>query len=311
MRLFIYLSFQNFSTFVADFSNRTLKSISLKYNYSAAYTYDTVWAIADVMRRAESKLNINLDKIKHGDAFIGTLLKQLMLTTNFQGVTGSMQFSSNGYRRCKVYVLQSSKSHYGSVGNYYNGKLVNLNGIKWVGGKPYRRSVTRRTWKYISYNLFLILFVFAILGILFSLLLMMFLVKYRNDAMVANSFWKLNFVIVIGALLLYVSVPVIGYDRSISSAMDWVCVCRKYLFCIGFILLVGPLLSKLYYAYKVYVNRLTEVEVNARRKMCITVVVLLLITLVVLILWQFINPVSTQIKQGSFTRTVGCGSQVG
>ena len=264
--------------------------------------FDTVWTIADIIKRAEPLINMNnmnLDKIQPGDKIVGPILKQAALATDIQGITGGIHFTSNGNRYYKVLVSQVERGRFRFIWAYDN-KVphhTSLSGVHWLGGKPHRASVTKKSFLYINFLLFAVLSVFACLGILFSLILMIFLVKNRNRIIVENSFWKLNFLMLIGALLLYASVPSLGVDTSILDPMDWVCLCRKYLLCFGFIFLFAPLFAKSYYAYRCFIKRKSAVEKSARRRMFIMTIVLISVTAALVVAWQLLNPLKRKLKE--------------
>jgi len=83
-----------------------------------------------------------------------------------------------------------------------------------------------------------------------------------------------------------------GVDNVISPVLtvDRICRARLWVFSLGFVLVVGSLIAKLWIAHDVLSKRMLMEKKRRRRIMYGIVFVILLITIIILLCWHFINP---------------------
>lgn len=303
------------ATFETDF--KTYTNNDTAYLSSAANVYDSVYVIADAIRRAYPTLKTwkkNLDQLVYGDAVVASLLKNMLMSTNLFGLTGRIVFNFNGNRHYPVDIFQYSGIDYSLVGrydNWYNWHHFTLAKVAWHGGKHYQPMTVENTWRYVTYGLYIAMCVFALLGLIFAVILLVYLIVKRRASIIRNSFWTFNIIIIVGAILLYISVFTFGFDSNLETSVDLglICILRKYLVCLGFILLVAPLLAKLIFAHHVYMKRQVIFNKRAKIFMFVFVLVLFLITLLILILWHVINPLEKRVKTINMQEEFDCSDE--
>ena len=279
-----------------------------------------VWVISDIVKRAQpllEKAGKDIDNITYGDAVAASILKSSLLQTDFYGISGRIRFTNTGYRYYKTLLLQFQRvvNDYKTIGEY-DSKLLSLSyfftSITWLGGQEHEKTSTKITWNYITFWLYLLFSILALLGILFAIFVLIYILIHRKTSFVTNSYWELNIFVIYGALLLYASIFAFGADSSltVASSLNWLCKVRKFFCALGFSLVIGPVISKLYYAHRSYIYRLNSIERNARKKMFIISTSVFLITLLINVIWVVTDPLHWQIAEKIIYPKIHCSIQV-
>ncbi|KAH9387644.1 Gamma-aminobutyric acid type B receptor subunit 2, partial [Tyrophagus putrescentiae] len=98
--------------------------------------------------------------------------------------------------------------------------------IDWGGAKaPVDRVIERIVPSRISMTLFIVISVFAIIGIAFSFVFLAMNIKYRNQRYIKMSSPYLNNLIIIGCILTYTSVILLGLNSGLTSESNFPYIC--------------------------------------------------------------------------------------
>ena len=264
----------------------------------ARYTYDAVWTMFDILKRAKTTLeglNVNLDKIFYGDNPSRSLLKDLLKTTDYNGITGRIRFDTTGNIFNDVNVYQSLFGGYiDNVGVYETEfQVLRLRSVHWLGWRPHRDMVAKKTYRLLSYSLHLAMFILAWIGVIFALILFIYVLVKRKHAYVRNTYWKINLLVIPGAILVYISLIFFVTEPEsniLTISSSTICLLRTVLFCIGFSFIVGVLFAKLYMAYKIWHKNWTCLRPKTLRRLFIWWFFVVLVTCLILLFWCLANP---------------------
>lgn len=210
-----------------------------EYSRFHGYAYDGVWAIAFAIRSVYEKLrNLNspltLKDFRYGDPFWAQLFKEALNETQFTGVTGHVSFDKNE-RRGVVLVKQYQDQREHKIAEYYSTTgLLDFKGvsISWRGSTtpPRDRTTQILSPSRISITLFLVISVFAVIGIIMACVFLAMNIKYRNQRYIKMSSPYLNNLIIIGCILTYTSVILLGLDSGLTSETNFPYICAVSLY---------------------------------------------------------------------------------
>ena len=285
----------------------------------ARYTYDAVWTMFDILKRAKPTLegwNINLDRIFHGDTVARRLLKDLTQATDYNGITRRIRFDTHGNPYSDVTVHQSlGGANLDDVGVYeIDHNILRLRSVHWLGWRPHRDMVTKKTYRLLSYSLHLTMFILAIIGILFALILLIYVLVKRKHIYVRNIYWKINLLVLVGGILVYISLIFFLTEPEsniLGISGDTVCLLRTVLFCLGFSFIIGVLFSKLYIAYKVWHKDWISLRLRLLKRMFIWCLLIFLVTCLVLLFWCLAYPFQMTEKVIEKREKILCTTTVG
>ncbi|XP_022091351.1 uncharacterized protein LOC110979652 isoform X2 [Acanthaster planci] len=174
--------------------------------------------------------------------------------------------------------------------------------IVWQGdGPPLDRppqivvEIVRR-YQGISSVLYLCLCGVTAVCIILSLFFLVFNVKYRQQRHVKMSSPNLNNLIILGAVLVYLFVVISGLDTNIISEdlFEIMCYVKTWILSIGFVLAFGAMFSKTWRVHRVAAFKTPKRRIVTDRQLFVMVFVLLLVDVIILIMWQVIDPVKLQ-----------------
>ncbi|KAJ8045808.1 Gamma-aminobutyric acid type B receptor subunit 2 [Holothuria leucospilota] len=152
----------------------------------------------------------------------------------------------------------------------------------------------------------------AFLGIVMALVFLIFNICARNHRFVKLSSPNMNNLIVAGCVLIYASICILGLD-VVHPRIDRIrayCMLRIWLISIGFVLGFGALFSKTWRVYRVsnLDKGAKRVEIRDSRLFGL-VGVLLIVDVIILTLWHFIDPlfyVRVNLHDGLFVMLCNC-----
>ncbi|XP_070553279.1 gamma-aminobutyric acid type B receptor subunit 2-like isoform X2 [Ptychodera flava] len=191
------------------------------------FAYDAIWAMALALNASIEDIKPqNLEDFDYEDAGkeMVDIFKEKMDKTDFFGVSGPVSFYDQGDRKGVLKVQQIRNGTEVLVGRY----IAQTDTIEWEmsaeeiwyrsGGKPppdEDRTEERFVIQKISLVLFITMTVLAALGIVMAIGLLAFNIYYRNERLIKMSSPNLNNVIIVGCILTYVTICLLGIDRNI------------------------------------------------------------------------------------------------
>jgi 7 transmembrane sweet-taste receptor of 3 GCPR. len=249
--------------------------------------------MADILKRAKPTLtswNVNLDKVWYGDTNARNFLKKITEATDFNGISNRIHFDKNGNLYYDLFVHQSlDGNNFAEVGDYeIEHGVLRLRSVHWLGWRPHRDMVIKTTYKHLSSSIHLAIFILSIIGVVFAFALFVYVVVRRKRRYVKNTFWKINILILIGAILVYFSIIFFATEPEsnlIGVATDEICLLRTVLFCIGASLVIGVLFAKLWTSFKVLQKNWIVLRKTIRKRMVVWFMIIVIVTSLLLALW--------------------------
>eukprot|EP00731_Ephydatia_muelleri_P020686 Em0013g413a len=179
---------------------------------------------------------VPLEQFQYSNEKMGCLIQYNIQMTNFSGVFGNIQFDSNGTciqhtLRLKQYrrngsLTKTQCAHFSTLDSYvFNFELGFSDQI-----------------------------VYPACGITFAGACLVFNILFRQRRVVKLSSPNLNYLIILGAVLMYISVYIYILPVKDSSGIRGSCVLREWLFVVGYALCFGSVLAKMWRIYYIFQN---------------------------------------------------------
>ncbi|XP_055937587.1 gamma-aminobutyric acid type B receptor subunit 2-like isoform X1 [Argiope bruennichi] len=284
----------------AEYAGQYDKRRESEYSRFHGYAYDGIWAIALAIQSVAQKLKTkgkNLKEFQYRDPFWGQLFRDAFNETSFTGVTGPVHFIKNE-RRSQILLKQFQNGSEVKVGEYdpIFDEIDFSKGVPIIwsagGGPPADRTHKKITKKRISITVYSILVTFAIFGIIIATVFLIVNIKYRNQRYIKMSSPYLNNIIVVGCMLTYTSVILLGMDSGLSSETNfpYVCTARAWVLMSGFTLAFGSMFSKTWRVHAIFTNIKLNKKIIKDYKLFMVVGVLVMIDVIILTTWQIIDP---------------------
>lgn len=273
-----------------------------EYSRFHGYAYDGIWAIALAIQAVIRKLRTDgssesLENFKYRNAKWGDLFREALNNISFHGVTGSVMFVKNE-RRGIILLKQFQNGNevkigeYSAIADYLD--LSRDKPIVWRGGTgpPVDQTQIQLARTRVSITIYAILVTFAILGIILASVFLVINIKYRNQRYIKMSSPYLNNIIVIGCMLTYTSVILLGLDSGLTSETNfpYICAARAWVLMSGFTLAFGSMFSKTWRVHAIFTNIKLNKKVIKDYKLFMVVGVLVLIDVAILTTWQVVDP---------------------
>ncbi|XP_077988172.1 gamma-aminobutyric acid type B receptor subunit 2-like [Glandiceps talaboti] len=265
----------------------------------AYFAYDSLWAIAIALNNSMEMLpgGKKLEHFTYADTEMATVFKTAMQNTNFIGASGSITFADDGDRLGRVTIHQIQDGEEVLIGYYYEYEDRFMwstdKQFRWKGGHPPPDSQTRiKVRLRVDFRLFVAMSVLASLGIIQSVAFLIFNVKNSNLRYIKMSSPRLNNMICLGSILMYTSVYLFAMDGMIESptTSSIICNVRIWIISVGFTLAFGALFSKTWRVHHVYFNKKLQKRVVKDRHLFGVLAVLFLIDIIMLTLWNSLDP---------------------
>ncbi|KAL3043350.1 gamma-aminobutyric acid type B receptor subunit 1 [Trematomus bernacchii] len=277
----------------------------------APLAYDAVWALALALNKTVGPLKAKghrLEDFNYNNRDITAEIYRAMNTSSFEGVSGHVVFDAQGSRMAWTLIEQLQGGSYKKIG-YYDSTKGNLSWYgndKWIGpGPPADQTVVIEEFRYLSQNIFVSVSVFAGLGILLGIVCLTFNIYNSNVRYIQNSQPYLNNMTAVGCMMALAAVFPLGLDGLHVSARHFPAVCqfRLWLLGLGFSLAYGSMFTKIWWVHTVFTKK--EEKKDKRKhlepwKLYATVGVLLAIDILLLMLWQIVDPLHITVEK--FTR---------
>jgi len=273
------------------------------YSRFHGYAYDGIWAIARAIEAVEtesSATNESLAQFEYKDAKWERRFIRALNHTAFEGVTGPVQFKNNS-RRGNVLINQIVGEEERCIGEYSGVTrtlhMERCNPVTWPMFNNKSRPPKDRTFKRVEQTrveptVYTILCVTASCGIVLGATFLAVNIKYRHQKQIKMSSPNLNNVIIIGCILCYSSVIILGLDSSITStdAFPYICTAKAWVLMAGFTLSFGSMFSKTWRVHSIFTNVQLNKKVMKDSQLFLVVAVLLAMDITIMTTWQLADP---------------------
>ncbi|XP_030849459.1 gamma-aminobutyric acid type B receptor subunit 2 [Strongylocentrotus purpuratus] len=274
------------------------------YSDYHGYAYDGIWvmalAINHVIKMFEKENNLDaFFDFKYDDQKMLDHFSKAMNETNFPGVTGVVQFREGERLGCTMHKqLQDGEmvkvAEYYAITDSLNLSSGSENKFKWEGhGPPSDVQMLEILNLRVSKIVFAVLTTIATAGIIMAVYFLIFNMKSRNQRFIKMSSPFLNNLIIMGGILTYGSIFLLGLDHGMvgDNSFKAVCTARGWFLCIGFTLAFGAMFSKTWRVHRIFTNIKMKKKVIRDNQLYAIVGVMLVVDLIILITWQVVDPV--------------------
>ncbi|XP_053385078.1 gamma-aminobutyric acid type B receptor subunit 2-like isoform X2 [Mercenaria mercenaria] len=282
--------------------NETNKGQYSKYN---GYAFDGVWVIAKavdkIIKKAQAKQN-NTDIRIDGDMFRGDKISAALNDTNFRGVTGTVRFHG-GDRIGSILFEQYQGDRMVKIAEYHKirDKLTykNAHKIIWRGkGPPIDRKLVRVEYQRVPKSIYFSICTLAGVGIVLAIFFLVTNIIFREHRYIKMSSPNLNNIIIVGCILTYLSVLLLGTDGGVVHILylGHICTSRAWVLSVGFTLAFGAMFSKTWRVHSIFTDIKLHKKVIKDYKLILVVTILLVIDAAILVTWQILDPLQTSTK---------------
>ncbi|KAM3720296.1 Gamma-aminobutyric acid type B receptor subunit [Dirofilaria immitis] len=293
-------------------ANKTVSEIRAKLdakhelspeNVFKGYVYDGLWTLAlaiehvlqlHYQRDGFTSISDTVDWIK-----LSAELLEAVHSTSFIGVTGPVQFKNNE-RLGLIQILQWRNGSYMIAGIYDGTEAVlNLNPALKDWTPPLDATIVVRERQYISFVLFILLSLLAIIGVAIAIFFLIINIKYQNHRYIKMSSPNMNNLIIAGSICTYISVILLGFDTRFVSPNTFVTLCyvKTWVLSLGFTLAFGSMFSKTWRVHLIFKNIRMNKKAIKDYKLFMLVGFIVLIDLISLALWARISPFTLHVNQ--------------
>lgn len=240
--------------------------------------------------------NKSLADFTYDDSEMAQLFKNSLSEVTFIGFSGHVYFNKQGERKGVITVGQMQGQETKILGNYtvLTDKLV-LESSKfiWEGGSvPVDQMTTVDKLLTVSIGLFAFFCAVEVLGIIMAVAFLAFNITHSNHRFIKLSSPRMNNVIVVGAILIYIAGILLGIDGNfVSSDVEAILRCRfsTWVACFGFTLGFGGMFLKTWRVHKIFLNR-TKKMVISDYQLFAMLGLFISIDLLILMVWEIIDP---------------------
>ncbi|XP_044010005.1 gamma-aminobutyric acid type B receptor subunit 1 isoform X3 [Aphidius gifuensis] len=284
----------------------------------APLAYDAVWSVALAFNKTMEKLaktGKSLKNFSYTEKEIADEIYSAINSTQFLGVSGYVAFSSQGDRIALTQIEQVIDGKYVKLG-YYDTQADNLtwrNMERWIGGKvPQDRTIVRKVLRTVSLPLFICMGIVSIIGIIFTIMLIIFNIWHRHRRVIQSSHPVCNTIMLVGVIACLISVFLLGVDGRFVEPWEYAAVCqaRTWMLSIGFTLAFGAMFSKVWRVHRLTTKakadqaklfmskqKVSSVQKNIQPwKLYTMVSSLLVIDICILGAWQWLDPLQRTIE---------------
>ncbi|CAH1784986.1 unnamed protein product [Owenia fusiformis] len=265
------------------------------------YGYDSIWTMALAMSNTIKRIAPNtLEEFTYKHKNYTDLFLEEMKQLSFPGATGPVSFTEKRTREEDL-SFQQIRSGKAEAIAYYDRSTQTMDFRKsteymW---EPYGNTIPNTeprleyTQLQVSAVLFAIYSVIACAGIVicFAILLVMFI--YRDHSAITYGWPIIRAIVCIGCLILNIAVILMGIDEHNATAENHQSACQvaSWLLVFGFTLAVGGMLVNSFAMYHFHTKGLTK-SVQQELKYCIILAPCFLLDVLLLVLWQSIDPLN-------------------
>ncbi|XP_031566705.1 gamma-aminobutyric acid type B receptor subunit 2-like isoform X2 [Actinia tenebrosa] len=274
----------------------------------AGFAYDAAWALALALNQSEtvlSKRNESLGNFTYEKSKIANTIKDSLLGIHFEGVTGLINFTSNGERIGYIGInqIQGGERKLASVYTAHNQTLLTMNpGFSWSNkNPPLDHPQVRIIFMAISPALYGVMATISVICIMVAVGFLVFNIKFSHCKYLKMSSPRLNDAILVGCIFMYLSVFLLGLDGSAvpSAHVGGICQVRVWFACLGFTIAFGAMFAKTWRVYVIFTNAKLRKKVIHDEKLFLMVGALLFVDIIVLGLWSGLDPLQRKIENGT------------
>ncbi|RZB39861.1 gamma-aminobutyric acid type B receptor subunit 2, partial [Asbolus verrucosus] len=256
----------------------------------ARLTYDAIWAMALSLKDVQVVIE---NEFNYGRKDIVRKFVRRMSSLNFMGVSGPLKFI--GADRVGSSVLrQLQDGHirdiaiFDSNTNQLDFECKACHPVNWWNRQtPIAQRILKVSLITVPKSIYYSVIFVCVLGIL-----RMKTVKLSSP--------KLNNIAVVGCILVYLSVILLGFDTStMNKYVDELCTVRVYLLSSGFSLAFGSMFAKTYRVHRIFAHYGGPSRVKDRllkdKQLIVLILIPLIIDGIILALWVMIDPLERQL----------------
>nr|XP_027225527.1 LOW QUALITY PROTEIN: gamma-aminobutyric acid type B receptor subunit 2-like [Penaeus vannamei] len=283
-----------------------------EYSRFHGYTYDGVWAMALAIQAVGHKLHkenryrntsITVKDFRYWDQMWEDLFTKALSEVKFDGVTGSVQFTKDNTRKGYILLKQFQGGREVKIGEY-DGldnvlQLDKGHPIYWPGGNPpLDRTIKLIEKTSVNISIYAVLVTMASCGIVMASVFLAINIKYRNQRYIKMSSPYLNNMIIVGCILTYTSVILLGLDSELTSetSFPYICTARAWVLMAGFTLAFGSMFSKTWRVHSIFADIQLNKKVIKDYQLFMVVLVLLCVDVAIMTTWQIVDPFYRETK---------------
>ncbi|XP_077991332.1 gamma-aminobutyric acid type B receptor subunit 2-like isoform X2 [Glandiceps talaboti] len=300
------------------------------YHFWHGFGYDAVWALALALNTSIERLSNNivitnssnktrpavLQDFTYGRKDMANIILDALRNTSFHGVSGYVQFDSQGDSRMGSFELRQIRGGRSvSLGVADSEGIITLtHAFRWQGNLPPldKEQIEYKTL-YVHDGLLISATVFASFGILLDIFFLCLNIIKRNHGFIKLSSPRMNTIALFGALLVYGSIIPLGLMNSrylhTDNQRTTACLVGKWFLTVGFTLGFGPMFAKTWRIHRIFIKTRIQRGPMHEKHLMMFVLILLLADIVVLSTWQLVDnceihliKVSTEVIDGSIKR---------
>ncbi|XP_071821055.1 gamma-aminobutyric acid type B receptor subunit 1-like isoform X2 [Apostichopus japonicus] len=277
--------------------------------------YDAVWALALALNNTMNNLaprNLSLEDYNYNNQEIADDIYMSLNSSNFEGLSGTVAFSSTGDRLAWTQIEQMRNGTYHKIGYYSdatdNLTMVNTTEEIWPNGIPKDGVDERIEWKYISKSWYIPACLLASLTIIAAICCIIFNFLYQHTSYIKCSQCHINSITALGCVISLMCVFLLGLDGQYVSNTVFPKTCHaiSWLLSIGFSLGYGSMFSKIVMMHSLVTQEKTDEDGKRKRKkvsmqnvktwrMYITIIIILVVNLVLQLIWQIMAPMTRKV----------------
>ncbi|XP_077867208.1 gamma-aminobutyric acid type B receptor subunit 2-like [Saccoglossus kowalevskii] len=207
--------------FRAEYSNLSA-SLGMPYSVFAAPAYDSIWAMALTLNESMHNLpdNKTLQNFTYDASDMSAVFLDAFYNLKFEGLSGPVMFTETGDRIGSLDVYQLVGESHVIIGTYYydTDEFIMDTNFFWEGGDiPRDHGLTETQHVKISNIIYYSACVLISCGSILALSFLAFNVVHRQKRFIKMSSPNLNNMIVVGALLVYISTILFGLESGVHA----------------------------------------------------------------------------------------------
>ncbi|CAG5127347.1 unnamed protein product, partial [Candidula unifasciata] len=124
-------------------------------------------------------------------------------------------------------------------------------------------------------------------------------IRFRNHRYIKMSSPNMNNLIIVGCILCYMSILLLGTDPDHNDRLlfSYWCTARSWTLALGFTLAFGAMFGKTWRVHAIFTNIKLNKKVIKDYKLLMIVLVLVLIDVIILVTWQIVDPYDMSVKK--------------
>ena len=284
--------------FKVDYTSRLRSWCSVDYlspDPLAAATYDAVWTLAFALNNISELLRVNnTDNYQYNSVFYEAIRTSLH-ATDFNGVSGQVQFSENGERIGADLVLQMQNGTREMVGKFKPNEFIGGD-FQWFGSTDTPSDTPTNMDIYVPIYVLIISALITVFGMLFACAMWCFNWYYAKHKILLASSQKLNYIIITGTFFAFSTVLILSILESRLGLMmseqlfKTICIIRIWILPLSFTLSYGTMFARAWRIYRIFNDPWVSNRPLRDYHLMMIVALLALIDVLYLIPWTIVDP---------------------